>query len=184
MNDTFKRIDDRLFIKKIQETAKNPYQGIGRNDLCPCGSGKKFKKCCLPLLDGMRTGQAEPPLIRNKKAKYYPSLSFDPVTGLPTAGFERKPGRVYLEDRYDKEAITIDYYVYLARETLRENYFSEFSMNMSELKKLNERRKQTAEVYLKKAEELRERKMEQEQIKDIESFDRHYAIHFLSDEWR
>lgn len=69
MNDTFKRIDDRLFIKKIQETAKNPYQGIGRNDLCPCGSGKKFKKCCLPLLDGMRTGQAEPPLIRNKKAK-------------------------------------------------------------------------------------------------------------------
>ncbi len=22
-------------------------QKIGRNDLCPCGSGKKFKKCCL-----------------------------------------------------------------------------------------------------------------------------------------
>ncbi|MEI9897586.1 MAG: DUF1186 domain-containing protein [Chthoniobacter sp.] len=21
---------------------------IGRNDLCPCGSGKKYKKCCLP----------------------------------------------------------------------------------------------------------------------------------------
>lgn len=21
---------------------------IGRNDPCPCGSGKKFKKCCLP----------------------------------------------------------------------------------------------------------------------------------------
>lgn len=20
---------------------------VGRNDLCPCGSGKKFKKCCL-----------------------------------------------------------------------------------------------------------------------------------------
>lgn len=20
---------------------------IGRNDICPCGSGKKFKKCCL-----------------------------------------------------------------------------------------------------------------------------------------
>jgi uncharacterized protein YchJ len=23
-----------------------PKQKIGRNDLCPCGSGKKFKKCC------------------------------------------------------------------------------------------------------------------------------------------
>ena len=20
---------------------------VGRNDYCPCGSGKKFKKCCL-----------------------------------------------------------------------------------------------------------------------------------------
>nr|WP_275422724.1 SEC-C metal-binding domain-containing protein [Paenibacillus mucilaginosus] len=20
--------------------------GVGRNDLCPCGSGAKFKKCC------------------------------------------------------------------------------------------------------------------------------------------
>jgi hypothetical protein len=27
--------------------AVNPYKGIGRNDPCPCGSGKKFKKCCL-----------------------------------------------------------------------------------------------------------------------------------------
>jgi uncharacterized protein len=25
----------------------NPYKGVGRNDPCPCGSGKKFKKCCL-----------------------------------------------------------------------------------------------------------------------------------------
>ena len=22
-------------------------QKVGRNDPCPCGSGKKFKKCCL-----------------------------------------------------------------------------------------------------------------------------------------
>src|SRR2546421_1063103 len=25
--------------------ARNPYAGVGRNDPCPCGSGKKFKKC-------------------------------------------------------------------------------------------------------------------------------------------
>ena len=23
----------------------------GRNDLCPCGSGRKFKHCCLRVLD-------------------------------------------------------------------------------------------------------------------------------------
>lgn len=31
--------------------AKNPYKGVGRNDPCPCGSGKKFKKCCLLTLE-------------------------------------------------------------------------------------------------------------------------------------
>ncbi|MDG4883270.1 DUF1186 domain-containing protein [Mesorhizobium sp. WSM4884] len=25
----------------------NPWRDVGRNDPCPCGSGKKFKKCCL-----------------------------------------------------------------------------------------------------------------------------------------
>ena len=25
----------------------NSYKGVGRNDPCPCGSGRKFKKCCL-----------------------------------------------------------------------------------------------------------------------------------------
>jgi len=29
-------------------TATNPLRNVGRNDPCPCGSGKKFKKCCLP----------------------------------------------------------------------------------------------------------------------------------------
>ena len=28
-------------------TFTNPFKQIGRNDPCPCGSGKKFKKCCL-----------------------------------------------------------------------------------------------------------------------------------------
>ena len=23
-----------------------PIHKVGRNDLCPCGSGKKYKKCC------------------------------------------------------------------------------------------------------------------------------------------
>ncbi|MGP0088818.1 MAG: DUF1186 domain-containing protein [Xanthobacteraceae bacterium] len=27
----------------------NPFKGVGRNDPCPCGSGQKFKKCCLSL---------------------------------------------------------------------------------------------------------------------------------------
>jgi uncharacterized protein YecA (UPF0149 family) len=28
-------------------SARNPLKNVGRNDPCPCGSGKKYKKCCL-----------------------------------------------------------------------------------------------------------------------------------------
>ena len=31
----------------IQQPVSNPLRGVGRNDPCPCGSGKKYKKCCL-----------------------------------------------------------------------------------------------------------------------------------------
>jgi hypothetical protein len=31
----------------ITTPAVNRFRNIGRNDPCPCGSGKKFKKCCL-----------------------------------------------------------------------------------------------------------------------------------------
>lgn len=27
-------------------TARNRHTAVGRNDICPCGSGKKFKRCC------------------------------------------------------------------------------------------------------------------------------------------
>nr|WP_249810267.1 SEC-C metal-binding domain-containing protein [Bradyrhizobium sp. 157] len=29
------------------EPIRNPWRNVGRNYPCPCGSGKKFKKCCL-----------------------------------------------------------------------------------------------------------------------------------------
>ena len=32
---------------EVQEPIVNPLRGVGRNDPCSCGSGKKFKKCCL-----------------------------------------------------------------------------------------------------------------------------------------
>ena len=32
---------------EVRQPIANPLRGIGRNDPCPCGSGRKFKKCCL-----------------------------------------------------------------------------------------------------------------------------------------
>ena len=34
----------------LSQPYENPFKGVGRNDPCPCGSGKKFKKCCLAMV--------------------------------------------------------------------------------------------------------------------------------------
>jgi len=39
--------DDRLFDAHALPYLR-PAPKVGRNDPCPCGSGKKYKKCCLP----------------------------------------------------------------------------------------------------------------------------------------
>lgn len=40
-----------LGVVEAQEEMRNPkpppVQQIGRNELCPCGSGKKYKRCCM-----------------------------------------------------------------------------------------------------------------------------------------
>src|SRR6202051_3513370 len=38
--------------------AVNPYRDVGRNDPCPCGSGKKFKKCCLDKAEAQQLERA------------------------------------------------------------------------------------------------------------------------------
>lgn len=42
--------EDRRYMKPMNHhpTPEQRATGkVGRNDNCPCGSGKKFKKCCL-----------------------------------------------------------------------------------------------------------------------------------------
>lgn len=55
--DAFRKLDpDRWQIEYTEmmipptekQLARKPPK-VGRNEPCPCGSGKKFKKCCLDL---------------------------------------------------------------------------------------------------------------------------------------
>ena len=39
--------DKPLSFADAPQSSVDPFKGVGRNDPCPCGSGKKFKKCCL-----------------------------------------------------------------------------------------------------------------------------------------
>jgi len=50
---------------------RDPLRHVGRNDPCPCGSGKKFKKCCLasasgPLSEDVPAWEAAAPHLRDR----------------------------------------------------------------------------------------------------------------------
>ena len=55
--DEMERTTSKRFLKEIRPQNLRPHQQvilrekgrvkIGRNDPCPCGSEKKFKRCCL-----------------------------------------------------------------------------------------------------------------------------------------
>ena len=60
LNDIFERQDEvenevmdvysyfnRTEKKSVITTFQHETPKVGRNDPCPCGSGKKYKKCCL-----------------------------------------------------------------------------------------------------------------------------------------
>ena len=48
----FRKEDGRWFYVEGNVHARQPVRRegpkVGRNDPCPCGSGKKYKKCCMP----------------------------------------------------------------------------------------------------------------------------------------
>lgn len=45
--DRLKQAGEKLKEKRITNAVQSSGK-IGRNQLCPCGSGKKFKRCCDP----------------------------------------------------------------------------------------------------------------------------------------
>ena len=42
-----RKVSNDLRVAPWTEFFKNPAPPVGRNDPCPCGSGRKYKKCCL-----------------------------------------------------------------------------------------------------------------------------------------
>ena len=42
------KMTSNKITQPVSSATKNAYKKVGRNDPCPCGSGKKYKKCCYP----------------------------------------------------------------------------------------------------------------------------------------
>ena len=50
IEDSYNIVDNDLKVKKEKYEYQQPIRvepKVGRNDPCPCGSGKKYKKCCM-----------------------------------------------------------------------------------------------------------------------------------------
>lgn len=134
---------------------------IGRNDPCPCGSGKKYKFCCLNKpkspLDSI-----ESEVERSKCLKDYPYV-----------GAERQDGRIYLQDYYDAEAIEIDRFLYLGLMN-RPGFIWDRD---------NEREEKRCREYLKLAFEKFEEKVEADGIKSFSVYDEKNSIHYFCADW-
>lgn len=149
---------------RAMERAVNPpirKKKIGRNDPCPCGSGKKYKFCCMnkpkePL------DEIETPEERRRWLERYPAV-----------GDERKPERVYLDDYYDRESIETDKILYLGL-----MHRPGLIWNRDEQKE-NRRTKEYLYLAFQRTVEMANR----ERVTSLAEFDKKHSIHYRCEEW-
>ena len=157
-----KDIKNLMRTMEAEYTQQSGKSKIGRNDPCPCGSGKKYKKCCL------NKPKSPVDLIESdqEKQKW--------LEEYPVSAREREEGRIYLEDFFDSESIEIDKLIYLA---LKHRPYPIWRKEPDEVVE-NRTRVYLSEAFLKFAE-----KAEKENIKTLQAYNDKYAIHYQCEEW-
>ncbi|MDE5824697.1 MAG: DUF1186 domain-containing protein [Lachnospiraceae bacterium] len=135
---------------------------IGRNDPCPCGSGKKYKQCCLKKSQLLEEGVES----KQEQEKW--------LSSYPVMDAERVEGRVYLEDLYSSESIELDKLLYLA---LNHRVIPIWNREPEQIVAKRMRRYLT-DAYRKFLEIV-----EREHIQNFSEYDNKYSIHYLCVEW-
>lgn len=156
------------FLKKLAgKSAPKPVSKVkvGRNDPCPCGSGKKYKRCCMNKSEV----QEEQPIEMESEEERLRWLARYPETGG-----QREAGRIYLEDYFDRESIEIDQIIYLA---LKHRPIPIWEREPAEVVDFRKR------TYLWEAFSRWTAKMEAEGIRSIEEYDRTCSIHYKCYQW-
>lgn len=149
------------YIEKEMRASKEQQPKIGRNDKCPCGSGKKYKVCCLNKPKA-KIDRIENVHERNKWLKNYPYV-----------GKEKIQNRVYLEDYFDSESIEIDKILYLGL-MQRPGWIWQRDEELEENRKME---------YLSLAFSMFKEKIEKENIKTFQEYDEKFSIHYFCQEW-
>lgn len=132
---------------------------VGRNAPCPCGSGKKFKKCCLPKQEKLQLSARSMQEIDRDR---YPPM-------------ERKGDRPGLSDFYNRDAIAVDRLAYQA--------FLLLDHPTAEQKKRAWRTRAEAQKLLWEAFEKFQQICEAKGLKTAEEFDREHKVHYYSGKW-
>lgn len=133
----------------------------GRNDPCPCGSGKKFKKCCLP-----------------KREEWQFRFSQDGSWGMDWDRYpsvERKGNRPGLLDFYSEDAIAVDHLAYQA--------FLMLDHPTAQQKKEARRTQLEAQKLLWDAFEKFQEICEAKGLKTAEEYDREHKLHYYCRKW-
>lgn len=136
---------------------------VGRNDPCPCGSGKKYKKCCLKKELADQKKGLEPLDVRVKWLKDYPKMDG-----------ERQENEIRLIDQFDEEAIAIDQLVYLALHRRARPMWESVDQAREEKAK---------KAYLEKAFVQFKEKCAKDNIQSFEAYDEQHKIHYRSKDW-
>lgn len=156
-----KAFEKLLKSGKSKPMVRDKQRKVGRNDPCPCGSGKKYKFCCLNKpkspLDAIESDEE-----RNQCLKEY-----------PYTGDERQEDRIYLTDYYDSDSIEIDKLLYLGLAN-RSGLFWD--------RDIEKERKRSREYLTMAFEQFADRK-EKENIHTFSEYDGKYSIHYFCDEW-
>lgn len=87
---------------------------IGRNDLCPCGSGKKYKKCCMEKDEQLKAKQ----IVHNHSIHF---LTYEEVNEMSTDEIIHELEKMGIP--FEKETFLNDIDSFYSAEDLSKNWF-------------------------------------------------------------
>jgi len=134
---------------------------VGRNDPCPCGSGKKFKKCCLPKQEKLKAGH-HIDFDYNYNYDRYPPVN-------------RENGRPGLSEFYSEDSIRVDKLAYQAMRKVRHP-------SRQERMERSKTRREACKLLWSAFEEFRN-VCAREGLETPEAYDRDHKMHYFCSEW-
>ena len=142
----------QVIEKEKKENVNTDFKNVGRNDPCPCGSGKKYKKCCLDKINDLLPYQS----YITKSLSYYPKKN-------------NNNDEVDFYTYYNEEYIKIDELLYKALKRKQIPIF----IRRNEIKEMDIDYNYLNEAYALIKEVIRKNK-----FKTIEKYDLDISIHY------